>query len=308
MKNNQKIRYCDEFRAMGTDVSVDLIGIKSQLAQNIFAQVRELFATRERVFSRFCTDSELSLLNAQLGKKVKISKLMCEAIARSLVAHHDTQGYFDPRVINTLEAIGYTKDFFADSPQKIGVFGELASLSAPIEDDIVFDEQNCAVMLHHRIDLAGIVKSMAVAAATDLIRGAGVEDFAVDAGGDMVVSGQCDDGPWYIGIEGVDDDEFLAEMSDEAMATSGITRRKWQIGGRDYHHLINPFAQNEFKSDILTVSVVDDDVVQADIWAKALFLMGENGSKFAQDNNIKAVFIDKNNRFYAAIHIKDKLV
>ncbi|MCX6762162.1 MAG: FAD:protein FMN transferase, partial [Candidatus Moranbacteria bacterium] len=71
------------------------------------------------------------------------------------------------------------------------------------------------------------------------------------------------------------------------------SRKKWQIEGKNFHHLVNPKNPNEFSYEIRTVSVIAENTENADGRAKTLVLMGkEEGFKFAKKNKIAAIFLD----------------
>jgi len=65
------------------------------------------------------------------------------------------------------------------------------------------------------------------------------------------------------------------ELSGGALATSGRDRRRWRRNGRELHHLIDPKTGTPSDSDLLRLTVVASDAVEAEVWAKALYLQGE---------------------------------
>jgi len=98
---------------------------------------------------------------------------------------------------------------------------------------------------------------------------------------------------WRIEIEGVPKERLMLELSDKGIATSGISRKKWQIGEKKFHHLVNPKNPNKFSYELRTVSVIEKNTENADGQAKVLVLMGkEKGFQFAEKNNIAAIFFD----------------
>ena len=71
--------------------------------------------------------------------------------------------------------------------------------------------------------------------------------------------------------------------ADGALATSGRDRRTWRRGGRELHHLIDPGTGEPAESDLLRATVVAGDAVEAEIWAKALFLAGSDDAALEAD-------------------------
>jgi len=100
----------------------------------------------------------------------------------------------------------------------------------------------------------------------------------VNAGGDIAISGPREDGsPWPIGIA----DPFQREENIETLfvnacgvATSGKDRRRWTRNGILQHHIIDPTTSQPADTDLLTVTVVAPNVMEAEAAAKAAFILG----------------------------------
>lgn len=307
-KQNKKFTVTIEFRAMGTDVAIDIVTEDPDDAKKLSATVQSMFEEYEEIFSRFRASSELSRLNARCGERVKVSTLLFSAIELACTYYDQTHGYFDPRIITTLENIGYDHDFHSG-----GVGSQKTSapikIKGSLHDDIVLDAKTHIVMVQKRIDLSGIAKSITLKATAQFLKDAGVHDFIVDAGGDMIIDGVSGTGQkWKIGLEGIANEKLLLALQDVSLATSGITRRQWYVGEKKFHHLINPKIDGEFSFDILSITVVDEDIITADVWAKTLFLMGDEGKKYAQENNIAALFLESNKKIYATKKIKETTI
>jgi thiamine biosynthesis lipoprotein len=61
-----------------------------------------------------------------------------------------------------------------------------------------------------------------------------------------------------------------------AVATSSVTKRTWDQAGRVRHHLIDPRTGEPVAGDALSVTVVTDSLVTAEVYAKAILISGEN--------------------------------
>jgi FAD:protein FMN transferase len=113
-------------------------------------------------------------------------------------------------------------------------------------------------------DPTGFVKGWSVDRAAGILDAAGVPDFAINAGGDMVVRG----GPWRVGIQHPLERDAIAkalELSDVALATSGEYARG--------QHIVDPHTGLRPKG-VLSVSVLGRDLGTADAYATAAFAMG----------------------------------
>lgn len=118
------------------------------------------------------------------------------------------------------------------------------------------------------IDLNGTVKAMAVVEAGDLLFLNGSESWCINAGGDVLTSGLQPDGtPWSIGVvDPADRSAMLLSLeltgSRRAVATSGNAER----GEHIWSAATAAFTQ---------VTVVADDLVEADVLATAIIAGGQ---------------------------------
>lgn len=72
-------------------------------------------------------------------------------------------------------------------------------------------------------------------------------------------------------------------LHQRALATSTITKRRWQRDGQVMHHLIAPRTGQPAQTDALAVSVIADRTVIAEVYAKAaLILSVKEGLAFLQ--------------------------
>jgi thiamine biosynthesis lipoprotein len=119
------------------------------------------------------------------------------------------------------------------------------------------------------IDPSGLVKGWAVDRAAAILDGAGFQNYAVSAGGDMRVLGRAvPDLAWRVGIQHPLDRQQVAsvvETTDLAIATSGAYARG--------DHVWNPHS-GRAPSGILSVTIVGPKLGTADAYATSAFAMG----------------------------------
>jgi thiamine biosynthesis lipoprotein len=91
--------------------------------------------------------------------------------------------------------------------------------------------------------------------------------------------------------------DITLELSGGALATSGRDRRRWRRNGRELHHLIDPETGTSSTSDLVRLTVVAHDAVEAEIWAKALFLAGEEQAVLeADERGLPCLLVTANGR------------
>ena len=150
------------------------------------------------------------------------------------------------------------------------------------------------------MDFSGIAKGYITDKITEFLSRQGWENFLVDSGGDIYAKGFDEQKEkWKIGLEGFPEEKIILRLSGEAVATSGITRKKWESNGKKFHHLINPHNFKRFDFDLKSVTVIQKNTIDADVWAKVLFLQGkEEGIKLSDRKKIQSLFLDCKGNLY----------
>jgi thiamine biosynthesis lipoprotein len=246
-----------QFRAMGTDIE---LLVEAENAKKALDQAEREFHRLEALLSRFRPDSEISRLNE--AKTLAVDPDVRRVVELALNARERTGGRFDPTVHEAVVAAGYDRSFElvppdVPTPTRAVACGGHVRIDG---ESIQLDRDVC-------LDLGGIGKGFAVERAVLILAAAG--DCLVNAGGDLAVRG----GSWPVGLETADG-VITLELERGAVATSGRDRRFWQRNGRLLHHLIDPATGEPADTDLFRVTVVATDAVEAEVWAKALFLAG----------------------------------
>ena len=144
-------------------------------------------------------------------------------------------------------------------------------------------------------DTSGIVKGWAIYNAAELLKKAGFKNYYVEAGGDIQVHGNNDKGePWSIGIRDPFDKTGLRIIkvvylaNNEGIATSGTYLRG--------QHIYNPHdVEQKHITDIVSLTVIGQNIYEADRFATAAFAMGKNGISFIENlSGFEGYIIDKN--------------
>ena len=103
----------------------------------------------------------------------------------------------------------------------------------------------------------------------------------IEIGGEIYVSGYNNENQlWKIGIRNPDiDGNFILnsiQITNKAIATSGVYLDYFSIRNIEYSHLINPQTGYPIKHDLISAVVVADDCATADGIATALMVKGFN--------------------------------
>ena len=129
------------------------------------------------------------------------------------------------------------------------------------------------------LDPSGVVKGWAIRNAANLIRAAGVKNFYVDAGGDIQAGGVNATGePWTVGVRNPFNHREIVKAirpQGRGVATSGSYVRG--------QHIYDPYRPGQRLEDIVSLTVIGDDVLEADRFATAAFAMGRAGIHFIEE-------------------------
>lgn len=257
----------ERFRAMGAEVVV------GGATPSELEAIERLFATMEQTFSRFRPDSELNRVNAGAAEFVAASPTFVRVLALALDAARRTDGVVDPTLGAAIEAAGYDRDFAElagdGPPPRPTVLGSWRHVR--IAGRLVFRYPGT------KFDLNCVAKGLAVDAAVNELAG----DGFVAAGGDVAVRGAA-----AIGLPG----GGSLTLRNGGLATSGTTARRWLRGGAVQHHLIDPRTGRPSNSPWQEVTVAAGSCVEADVAAKAAFLLGDEGPAWLEEHGLPGCF------------------
>jgi FAD:protein FMN transferase len=239
------------------------------------AEVRELFDRWDRVFSRFRPDSELNGVNDASSEFVAVTTLFARTLTLALDAARRTEGLVDPTLGAAIEAAGYDRDFaeLADDGRRLAPSVPGGWRHVRVAGRLVFRHPGT------KLDLNSVVKGLAVDAALGLIDG----DAYVAAGGDVAVRGAVD-----VGLPG----GGALLLRNGGLATSGTTKRRWLRGGEPQHHLIDPRSGRPSRSRWTEVTVAAGSCLEADIAAKAAFLLDLEAAAWLDERGLPGRFSD----------------
>ncbi len=298
-----------EFRAMNTDILLAAEAGQACLGR-AFEHIRAFVRTSEARFTRFSEQSELARLNRSAGTWFHASEELYEIVQQARDLHFETGRLFDPSILDALERAGYDRSM--DEIRAYGVHPTLrpAPRVHPEFGNVEFDSHTRGIMLPSkmRIDLSGIAKGWIAERATELLA-AFTDTCAVNAGGDLYAVGKPEGG-WEIALEDPSDSEralAILRTGPGAVATSAITRRRWQVGERTMHHLIDPRRGAPAETDWLSVTVIAPHATVAEVYAKALLIAGsrEAGQVAAKRTDIAYIAVDAAGQLWGSANSRE---
>lgn len=299
------------FYALGTDIEIRVIFENEKERESILvflSNLEDLYIQTEKKFSRFNKNSELSEMNRKIGLYSEVSKDFLDICKKSLKQNRLSEGFFDPRILTILESIGYDKSFFSDEFGKVKKNYLIENFEKKLTEDLIIRDNKVCFL--KPMDFSGIVKGWITDKASDFLKERKINNFLINSGGDMTLRGADEEEKvWTVDLEGFSGKGLVFEIKNFSIATSGITRRKWEMEGKRVYHLVNPKDYNNFPTNLKSVTVVMEKTEDADIMAKTLFLMGkEKGLDYSQKNKIKSAFLDSKGNVIVSSEIKKIII
>lgn len=271
------------FRAMGTECELLVYGPGADTLVGAGAQRVELL---EQCWSRFRPTSELSLLNARAGSgPVEVSEDLLTLVDIMREAWEATDGLFDPTVIDSMNALGYDRDFASVIAREAIALVTAQISQAPGMGDVIIDEEAMTISLPAGVGLdpGAIGKGLAADIIVEELMNAGADGVLVNLGGDIVFAGSPGDGvPWVMAVLDerlpLDADdrvvrhlEFEAGTDHGAVATSTTLKRVWANGR---HHVIDPRTGDVARTDLVQATIAASTGWWAEVAATTALLLG----------------------------------
>ncbi len=304
---------------MGCRMAVWLELDDKATAVHLLREAETHFARNEQRLTRFTPTSELSRLNASPDQWTPVSVLLWQVVSQALALARETGGLFDPTLLASLEAAGYTRSFeLLGGDVGEGDGTAVAHLGQWPAVGLDPDRQAIYLPPDLRLDLGGVAKGYTAAQVAVSLGEWG--PCLVDAGGDLV-AGEAPTGlpgwpvaiatPWHtseglcaetlcakaVNAEAVNAEAPRTEalrlwLVGGAMATSGMDYRRWSKQGHLAHHLIDPRTGHPAITDVLTATVATKTAVRAEAWAKAALIAGtEVGFQLLTAHNMAGAFL-----------------
>lgn len=328
------MEYSKTKKLMGTEITITIFSEKdpNQDIEKVF----DIFHNLEEEFSRFISESRLSILNKK--RTAEVSDTFIDVLKKCKKLYTDTDFYFNPLI--NVRQLGYSNDFHSKQFKK-----EDTELHVNLQLEKI-EIQGNRVSLHEgqNLDLGGIVKWYGVDKAKTYLDKAEYENYIVDAGGDIYTAGTNEiGGKIVIGIDSpYTKGNIFATIDVEniAIATSGTYKRKWIIEDQEYivnpkksqwneafldgwviptiwenlstnkvkwlnisktveyNHIINPIT-TENNNEIVSITLIADTCYLADAYATACIAMGlEKTLAFLKKKHLEGIIMCSNKKAY----------
>ena len=254
---------------------VDAIQLQKQLQE----KVDSLLIQINNIFSTYIENSELTQFNDNLSTiPYKISPEFLELYEKAVSISLSSDGSFDFTVLPLVKLWGFGQDFNISQIPSHKIIQEKLNYSGidklEFENDSLRKENQ-----HTQIDFSAIAKGWGVDQAALLLDDLGFENYMVEIGGEIMVSGLNNfNSKWTIGVL---DPEYIASelyaeihITDAAVATSGSYNNYFTLENIDYSHILDPKTGYPIQHDLVSATIVAQDCATADAIATAVMVKG----------------------------------
>jgi len=303
--------------AMGTTVTfVAFTNPRVDEAAARAAMVRALEEMRrlETLMSEWRDDSEIGRVNAHAGEAVAVSPETLDVVEKGLWAGKISGGVFDItfQAMSGLWKFGSAQDVNPKLPSPAAV-AAAKKLVDYRKVEVSAADRTVRLAKDQKMGLGGIAKGYIVDRAAHVLREQGLDSFLVQAGGDLYGAGKKPDGShWVSGIQDprAPQGRYFAtiDLDDHAFSTAGDYARSYVIGGKRYHHIIDPRTGYPATA-CRSVTVWAPDAFVADAVDDAVFILGpEKGLPLVESlDGVGVVIVDKKNHVTVSPRLAGKV-
>ncbi len=286
---------------MGTTFNITAIGVDVD-EEALAAAVEETLADVNAKMSNWDENSEVSQFSkSQSTEPTQVSEEFALVIAAANDVHEKSGGTFDVTLGPLIELWGFGPRKPEDPvPSDEDIQAALNSVG---QARLLTLDREAGTLAKSGagvgINLSAIAKGYGIDAVAGTLRDAGIEDYMVEIGGDLVTMGENDKGEaWRIGIEkpeaGSQNLQLIVQLDDLGMATSGDYKNFFEQDGVRYSHIIDPITGRPITHRTTSVTVLAENAMMADAWATAMLALGqEKGLELAEKHKLAVYFISR---------------
>lgn len=260
-------------------------------------------------YDRFEGVNNFLIINENAGKEpVEVDPSIIDLIKYSKEMYDLTDGKINIAMGSLLSLWHDAREVSVNNPDEAKIPEESVLRQASEHKDIdaiEIDEEKNTVYISDpdvQIDIGAIGKGYATKIIANRLREEGLKHGILSVGGDDVLFGDnpASKNSYYkIAILNPDlenkDEPYssVVSLKNTSVVTSGDYQRYFMVDGKRYHHIIDPetmYPSTKWRS----VSVIMDDIAEADTISTYLFIIGhEEGLEFAKKVGAEVLWIDE---------------
>lgn len=261
---------------MGTTYSIKLVkeNIDSIYLHNSIENILENINSQ---MSTYIDSSCISNFNnLAVGDSLNIKSDFSHVFNKSHYYNSLTNGSFEVTIKPLIDLWGFEKpDYRNNIPDSTSIKRALTNIginNIKLRDDYIFKMNEVS------LDFSALAKGYAVDKIATFLRENLIYNFMVEIGGELSLSGyNSENKKWSIGVQNPSLNNISSTLNllltNKTIATSGNYRNFFTHEGKSYSHIISPTTGYPIDNNILSVTVISDQCVDADALATSLIVM-----------------------------------
>lgn len=275
--------------SMGTAIEIQVIHPDDQLAHEaINAAFKEVERINQK-YSTYIDSNYIWVINNSGVSELKVDDETFYLLQKCDEFFKVSRGGFDAAIGTYIDILGFetenphepTEEEIRSALEKVGwkhielLPGNIIKKNRPV-----------------KINFGGIAKGYAVDRMADVLKNNGINNFLVNAGGELISEGS----DWTIGIQHPRKrNELLGSiiLNNISVATSGDYEQYFEKDNKRYHHIINP-ANGLPALETQAVTILTQKNIDADALATGIFVMGPlDGLQIIESlTNVEGLIVD----------------
>lgn len=296
---------------MGTLVTLTVVAPDTSVSYRAMRAGFDEIKRLEQLLSTWRLDSELSLVNAEAGRRpVRVSQETLALVIRSLEMAQLTRGAFNIALGPAVEAWSVTERQYIPDDSELRQLKPLVdwtSIRVNTVDQTIFLPREGM-----RIDIGGIGKGYAADRAVEEMKRAGATGGVVALSGDIKTFGLIPEQNGFpVGIRHPRQEGTLIamiELKDEAISTAGDYERFFEREGVRYHHILDPRTLQQART-CQSVTIIAKEGTVADGLDTGIFVLGPEEGMALVENlpDVEAIIVDAEGKMTVSSGLRDRL-
>ena len=261
---------------MGTTYSIKLI---KENADSIYIHnsIENILDNINSQMSTYIDNSCITNFNnLEVGDSLNIKSDFINVFNKSVYYHSLTNGSFEVTIKPLIDLWGFEKtDFRTNIPDSSSIRTALRSIginNIKLKDGFLYKMNDVS------LDFSALAKGYAVDKIATFLKDNLIYNFMVEIGGELSLSGlNSENKKWSIGVQNPSLNNISSTLNllltNKTIATSGNYRNFFIHEGKSYSHIISPITGYPIDNNILSVTVISDQCIDADALATSLIVM-----------------------------------
>lgn len=252
----------------------------------------------ENLLSRTILESDIYKINHSNGRPTKVNQDTINILKLAIKYAEFSQGLVDPTIGN----ISSLWDFHNKEAPTLPDAKTISSLLPSVNYKNIKIKDNEVTLLNDsaQIDLGFIAKGYIADRIKEYLVSQNINSAMINLGGNILAIGEKPNKNLFVvGIQkpfaDIGNAITTVEIKDCSVVSSGIYERYFKYDSKLYHHILNPKTGYPVENNLLGVTIISPNSVDADALSTICFILGQEKSMELLKTvpNTDAIFITK---------------